>query len=274
MNFLRFLLALCFLSCSGASQDRTGNRDILALYTGKYDPAHVSFVREANIWFKDLADTHGFTYTSSQDWNKLQDDTLKKYELIIFLDTRPDSLDHRKAFERYIKRGGAWIGFHFSAFALTPSLYPQNWNWYHVEFLGCGQYVSNTWRPTPAILSVEDISHPIFRNMPPKFQSSANEWYKWEYDLRKNPDIKILASIDPESFPLGTGPKSHEIWHEGYYPVVWTNTRYRMVYFNMGHNDLDYEGKTNRELSVTFKNDTQNQFVLNAVLWLLSPGIR
>lgn len=41
-------------------------------------------------------------------------------------------------------------------------------------------------------------------------------------DLRQNPDIDILLSIDSTSFPLGTGPKPHEIWHSGYYPVVWT----------------------------------------------------
>ena len=33
---------------------------------------------------------------------------------------------------------------------------------------------------------------------------------------------------------------------------MWTNTRYRMVYMNMGHNDMDYEDKTNRQLSSTF----------------------
>ena len=71
-------------------------------------------------------------------------------------------------------------------------------------------------------------------------------------DLRKNPDIRVLLSIDPSSFPLGTGPKPHEIWHSGDYPVVWTNTRYRMVYMNMGHNDMDYDGGTNRQLSSTF----------------------
>ena len=37
--------------------------------------------------------------------------------------------------------------------------------------------------------------------------SSPNEWYRWSNDLRKNPDIKILLSIDSSSFPLGTGPK-------------------------------------------------------------------
>ncbi len=89
--------------------------------------------------------------------------------------------------------------------------------------------------------------------------------------MRKNPDIKILLSIDPASFPLGTGPKPSEIWHDGYYPVVWSNMRYRMIYVNMGHNDMDYEHKfdqTSRTLSFTFTNEIQNRLIIDSLLWL------
>jgi len=75
-------------------------------------------------------------------------------------------------------------------------------------------------------------------------------------------------SIDSTSFPLGTGPKQNEIWHSGYYPVVWTNIHYKMVYMNMGHNDMDYEGKTNATLSSTFGSDEQDKFIINALLWM------
>ena len=98
-----------------------------------------------------------------------------------------------------------------------------------------------------------------------------SEWYRWEKDLRENRDIQILLSIDPSSFPLGTGPKPHEIWHSGYYPVVWTNKRYRMVYMNMGHNDMDYENKTNRQLSSTFSSPAQNELITRALKWLGEP---
>ena len=37
---------------------------------------------------------------------------------------------------------------------------------------------------------------------------------------------------------------------------------------NMGHNDMDYEHKTNRELSSTFAEGTQNTFITQALLWL------
>ena len=110
------------------------------------------------------------------------------------------------------------------------------------------------------------------KNLPETFNSSPNEWYRWEHDLRQNQDIKILVSIDSSSFPLGTGPKPHETWYEGYYPVVWANLNYRMIYINMGHNDIDYDSGTNRELSFTFKNEMQNHLVVNALNWLLSTS--
>ena len=109
------------------------------------------------------------------------------------------------------------------------------------------------------------------KDLPTTFKSSPNEWYRWEKDIRNNPDIKILLSIDSTSFPLGTGPKSHEIWHEGYYPVVWTNRRYRMMYLNMGHNDIDYEhryGSDNRTLSRTFDNAIEDLLIVQGLLWL------
>ncbi len=36
----------------------------------------------------------------------------------------------------------------------------------------------------------------------------------------------------------------------------------------MGHNDIDYDNKTNKELSFTFDNDQQNRFLVNTILWL------
>ena len=241
---------------------------VIAFYTAKNDAAHISFVHEANRWFPKIADQFHFTYDSTSDWSKLNQNFLSQYQVVLFLDTRPEDPDQRKAFEQYMKNGGAWMGFHFAGFALTPSAYPQNWDWYHNEFLGPGSYVSNTWRPTSATLRVEDKKHPVTKDIPETFVSSPNEWYRWSNDLRINPNIKILLSIDSSSFPLGTGPKPHEIWHSGYYPVVWTNKNYKMVYANMGHNDIDYENETNKELSFQFNNPVQNQLIINCLLWL------
>ncbi|RAV50122.1 ThuA domain-containing protein [Mucilaginibacter rubeus] len=241
---------------------------VIAFYTGRSDLAHISFVHEANRWFPKMAEKYNFTYDSTNNWANMNPEFLAKYQVVIFLDTRTDSPEQRAAFEQYMKKGGAWMGFHFSAFALTPSDFPQNWDWYHNEFLGSGQYVSNTWHPTSAILRVEDANHPVIKGLPTIFKTNPNEWYRWEHDLRKNPDIDILLAVDSTSFPLGTGPKQHEIWHSGYYPVAWTNKNYRMVYFNIGHNDMDYDGGTNKELSQTFENADVDKLIINSLLWL------
>jgi len=260
---------LCFTFVSGAlAGDNIVKFRVVAFHNGEKDQAHISFVREANKWFAEMATKFSFSYESTGDWDNLNPEFLSHYNVVIFLDARPDSESQRNAFRQYMEKGGAWIGFHFSAFALTPSEFPQNWNWYHNEFLGSGEYKSNTWRPTSAVLRVEDSKHPVTRHLPGTFLSSPNEWYRWENDLRRNSNIKILVSIDSASFPLGTGPKQDEIWHSGYYPVVWTNKNYKMLYINMGHNDIDYENKTGNELSHTFANKIQDKLILNALLWL------
>lgn len=241
---------------------------VIGFYTAKNDAAHISFVHEANKWFTEAGMQNHFSYDSTNDWNNLNSQYLSNYQVVLFLDTRPESPDQRKAFEEYMRQGGAWMGFHFAAFALSPSAYPQDWDWYHNEFIGAGQYKSNTWRPTSAILCVESKNHPSVKGLPRKFKAAPNEWYRWTNDLKANRDISILLSIDKSSFPLGTGPKPHEIWRSGYYPVAWTNRKYKMIYMNMGHNDIDYEGKTNAQLSSSFSSREQNTFILNALKWL------
>lgn len=249
---------------------KTPKFKVIAFYTGKNDQAHVSYVHEANQWFPKMADKYGFSYDSTANWSNLNAAYLAKYQVVLFLDTRPEQAEQRAAFETYMKNGGAWMGFHFAAFALANSSYPQNWDWYHNEFLGSGQYGSNTWRPTSAVLRVNQ-KHPATKNLPSTFKSQPNEWYRWEKDLRQNKNIDILLAIDSTSFPLGTGPKAHEIWHSGYYPVVWSNKNYKMIYVNMGHNDMDYEhkyGKTTISLSQTFDNELQNKMIIDGLLWL------
>jgi hypothetical protein len=261
------LLMLCIMSASA----QKSKFKVIAFYTGKDDLAHVSFVHEANKWFPQMAAKYKFSYDSTANWSNMNAAFLAQYQVILFLDTRPEKPEQRAAFETFMRNGGSWMGFHFSAFALTPSAFNQDWDWYHNEFLGSGQYGSNTWRPTSAVLRVEDSKHPATKSLPATFKSAPNEWYRWEKDLRNNPDIDILLAIDSTSFPLGTGPKQHEIWKSGYYPVAWSNKKYNMIYVNMGHNDMDYEhkyDKTNKTLSNTFDSEGESKFIMNGLLWL------
>ena len=233
---------------------------VLALYSGTWDAAHISFVREANQWFPARAAENGFAYTSSTDWNLLANGGVNAYQVVLFLDDLPQTANQRAGFERYMRGGGGWLGFHVSAFTTEA----QNWPWYHQQFLGSGNFKSNTWGPTTAVLRTEDRTHASTKNLPATFTSSVSEWYSWSNDLRRNPDIKILASVDASSFPLGTDP--NQTWYSGYYPILWTNAKYRMLYANFGHNAMDYASNT--PLSSTFASATQNRFLLDGLKWL------
>ena len=275
-SYKLLLLSAVFMLCINfshtfAQSSKHKTFHVIAFYHEYNDLAHISFVHDANKFFPEMAKKYNFTYDSTKDWSKLNAEFLSKYQVVLFLDSRTEDPAQRKVFEEYMKNGGGWLGFHFAGFALTPSEYNADWDWYHNVFLGSGQYVSNTWHPTPAILRVEDHKHPVTKGMPETFKTSPNEWYRWEKDLTKNPDIKILCSIDSSSFPLGTGPKLYEIWHSGYYPVVWTNIHFKMIYFNMGHNDMDYEHKydnTDKTLSHTFDSKMESKLIIDALLWL------
>ena len=146
----------------GAERNQPAFR-VIAFYTAKEDPAHISFVQEARRWFPQMALKYQFRFDTTSDWRNLNPRFLSQYDVVVFLDTRPEDPAQRAAFRTYMEHGGAWMGFHFAGFALTPSAYPADWDWYHNTFLGAGSYVSNTWRPTSAVLRVEDRAHPATR---------------------------------------------------------------------------------------------------------------
>src|SRR6201989_3621112 len=195
-------LSITMLICCSVfnANSRNPKFRVIAFFTAKQDQAHISFVHEANRWFPEIAAKYNFSYESTSNWQNLNSDFLAKYQVVVFLDTRPEDPAQRAAFQRYMEHGGAWMGFHFAGFALDHSVYPANWSWYHDTFLGAGSYKSNTWRPTSAVLRVEDPSHPALRGLPHTFRSQPSEWYRWEKDLRSNPDIDILLAVDSSSF--------------------------------------------------------------------------
>src|SRR5690606_6203902 len=76
---------------------------VIAFYNGTWDAAHISFVKEANEWFPRAGAEHGFTYTSTTNWNLLADSTaLKQYQVVLFLDDAPQAAAQRAGFEAYM----------------------------------------------------------------------------------------------------------------------------------------------------------------------------
>ncbi|GAB3817015.1 RICIN domain-containing protein [Kribbella italica] len=239
--------------------------NVLAFYNGNWDAAHIDFVKEANQRFPQFAAQNGFTYTATNDWNRLNNLSASQYQVVMFLDGAPTGASQRTGFQRYMENGGGWFGFHVSAYndAQTAS-----WPWYYQTFLGTGRFQTNTWGPTAVNLRTENRTHPALVNTGATFRSSVSEWYGWQNDLRTNANIQILAAIDPGSYPVGTDP--NQTWYSGYHPIVWSNKNFKMVYANFGHNAMNYE--TNTRLSSTFDSAAQNTFVMDSLKWMGGGG--
>ncbi|MFF5085136.1 RICIN domain-containing protein [Actinoplanes sp. NPDC000266] len=230
---------------------------VLAFYNGTWDAAHIDFDKEAREWFPQAGAQNGFTWEATTDWSRLSATGLAGYKVIMFLDDAPPA-DRRAAFQQYMQNGGAWLGFHVSAFTTDAN----SWSWYYNTFLGSGNFATNTWGPTAETLRLG--AHPTTSALPATIPSSVSEWYSWSRDLRQNPDIDILASIDAASFPVGTDPNQQ--WRSGYYPLIWSNRNYKMIYTNFGHNGMNYE--TNTRTSSTFASPQQNRWLIDSILWL------
>jgi hypothetical protein len=232
---------------------------VLAFYNGTWDAAHIDFDKEARDWFPRAGAQYGFTWEATTDWSRLNTGNLAQYKVIMFLDDAPPS-GQRAAFQQYMQNGGAWMGFHVSAFTTDAN----SWSWYYNTFLGSGNFATNTWGPTAETLKIENRNHPSTAGLAATIPSAVSEWYSWSRDLRQNPDIDILASVDTSSFPVGSDPNQQ--WRSGFYPLIWTNKNYKMLYTNFGHNAMNYE--TNTRTSSTFASAQQNQWLINGLLWL------
>lgn len=199
----------------------------LVVHNPSVEPAHRQFDRNAMDYFSDMAVGDRMLFKFTSDFNDFDYDYLRTFDLVISLDDNPGHTPaQRAAFEKYMENGGAWLGFHAAGFNIEST----GWTWF-LQFFGGGQFHRNNWPPLPAKISIDEKSHEVTKGMPDSYIAPANEWYQWKPSPRENPDIKVFASLSPENYPIGF---KDEI-PGGDTPVVWSNTRYNMIYMNFGH---------------------------------------
>jgi type 1 glutamine amidotransferase len=220
---------------------------VLAFYSTNVEKDHVTFAEEALKFYASLAKQDGFDFASTANWDDLNANRLKDVQIVLWLDDFPHTAAQRAAFQQYMTHGGGWLGFHIAAYNDEGT----HWSWF-VDFLGGTVFYGNNWPPLPALLDVDDKASPVTRHLPAQFLSPANEWYTWRPNPRFNKDVKVLITLDQSNYPLGL----KDTIRGGDLPVVWTNTKYRMIYMNMGHGDK------------IFTNPNQNRLFEDGLLWL------
>jgi YVTN family beta-propeller protein len=241
---LMVLAVLCTAVTSVAQ--RTGFK-VLAFYSTNVEADHVQFAEAAVKFFVARASSENFTFDATTDWQHMNEAYLKAYQVVVWLNDTPTNAAQRSAFQRYVENGGAWLGFHFAGYNDKDT----NWPWF-VDFLGGAVFYSNNWPPLPAKLVIDDRTDPVAKGIPESYESPANEWYIWKPSPRLNKDVRVLVTFDPSNYPLGL----KDVLAGGDLPVVWTNTKYKMIYMNMGHGDK------------IFTSPIQNKLIENAVNWL------
>ncbi len=219
---------------------------VLAFYSTRVEGDHVAFAQDAIRFYSDLAARQHFSFDTTSDWAEMSRH-LGEYQVVAWLNDFPHSEEERTAFARYMDSGGAWLGCHVSAYNDRDT----HWPWF-VNFLGGAVFLNNSWPPLPAQLIVENHGHPAAVRLPDRYVAPINEWYGWRPDPRDNKDVRVLVSLDKTNYPLG----KKDILRSGDLPVVWTNTRYKMLYLNMGHGDQ------------IMSSPVQNNLFEDGLLWL------
>mgnify|MGYP000855448756 CR=1 FL=1 len=248
---MKLLAAALWLIAIQASAQPAQPR-VLLFFSLNVEADHVLFAADALRFFAEMGDKHNFRVEATSNWAEMTDENLKQYKAVAWLNGSPPAAQ-QPVFERYMENGGAWLGFHVAAYNDRNS----RWQWFK-QFIGGGAFGVNNWPPLSAKLIVDETDNPVTRGIPKTFVAPINEWYSWRPSPRLDKNVRVLVTLDPAQYPLGI--KSLITDKDPDVPVVWTNTKYKMLYMNIGHGDK------------IFTSGVQNKLVENGILWLLGQA--
>lgn len=244
---MRIIITVVFFVITYGSLAQRPEFKVLAFYSTKVERDHQDFSRDVRAFFTRLGEEKNFTFDVTKDWTNLNDTLLRNYQVVMWINDFPHTEQQRKSFQKFMENGGGWIGFHVAGYNDKTT----GWPWF-VDFLGGAVFYTNNWPPQTARLTVDDTAHYVTKGIPQALASPTNEWYQWKPNPRDNRQVKVLLTLDPMNYPLGI----KDIITGGDTPVVWTNTKYRMIYLNMGHGNA------------VMSDALQNKLIGNALLWV------
>ncbi|MDE0963318.1 MAG: ThuA domain-containing protein, partial [Candidatus Latescibacteria bacterium] len=112
---MRFYVVL--LSLLSASQGLAQTADVRVLVFSRTAGFRHASIPDGIAAIRRLADERGFVVEASEDPTVFRDGQLEQYRAVVFLSTTGDILTRpqEEAFERYIRRGGGFVGIHAAA---------------------------------------------------------------------------------------------------------------------------------------------------------------
>ncbi len=177
-----------------------------------------------------LAARHDFKLDLKQRAMPINDDMLKNYQVVIFINTTGDIFtdDEQAAFERYLQSGKGWVGVH----AASDTEY--DWKWYT-------DMVGHMFKIHPvvqtAMLDVHDNEFPGLTSWPKRLLWT-DEYYEYKDGKRKD-NFNYLLTVDESTYNINAqwGPDNKAVGHGDFHPVSWYHNYDggRAWYTNLGH---------------------------------------
>ncbi|MDA0184583.1 ThuA domain-containing protein [Solirubrobacter phytolaccae] len=168
-----------------------------------------------------LGQSHRFTVDTTSSTSRFTTKGLARYDAVIFLSATGTPVARRaqqRAFERYIRGGGGYLGVH------AASDTRGKWAWY--EGLVGARFTRHAPGTARATVRVEDRESAATKDLPAEW-TRTDEWY--EFDRNPRGRVRVLATVDESTYRGGTMGADH--------PIAWCH-RYdggRSVYTAMGH---------------------------------------
>ena len=197
---------------------------------------HAAAIPACEKALREIAARRGWQVFVTENAAVFEDGLLARFRVLVSNNATGDnwSPPQREAFQRWIERGGGFVGVHGAA----GTRY-RFWDWYTDELLR-GRFIGHPAFPQlqPARLVIEDRTHPAMAHFGADFVHE-DEWYSFERSARQ-PGVRVLASLDESSY----APR--EILRDismGDHPVVWSHCpgRGRVFYSALGHTAVSYE---------------------------------
>lgn len=206
-------------------------------------------IRDGIEAFRSLGVDGGFGVDAAEDPAVFSDENLARYRVLAFLNTTGtivDTPEQRAAIERFIGRGGGFVGVHAAA--------DTEYDWpFYGELVGA--YFKNHPHQQQASFVNEAPDHPATAHLPERWTL-----YDEHYSFRINPrdKVRVLLSIDESSYaqdpnsshqPTSPTYPAGETGTMGDHPMSWCHDRLggRAWYSAAGHEPSLYADAAYRQ---------------------------
>ena len=194
------------------------------LVFSKTNGFHHSSIPDGIRAIEALGAAHGFHVTSTTDSLQFNEQNLRKFAAVVFLNTTGDILgeEQQAALQNFIRSGHGFVGVH----AASDTEY--GWPWYNQLV---GAYFISHPAQQQATLHVRDRQFIATKELPETW-SKWDEWYNFK-DTHWD-EVNILITLDEHSIKGGANGDFH--------PVSWYRSFEggRSFYTALGHTEASY----------------------------------